>query len=159
MNASDRFFAKVQPATDGSGCLLWIGAKTTSKKDMDGYGVFYADGRYIPAHRWLLERAYGIPAGLQVDHLCRVPSCVRPSHLEIVTQAENLRRGRRHANPPTHCKHGHAYTEENVYRWRGRRICRTCLARRTKAWKSSEAGKAYNRDCQRALRAKRRSAA
>lgn len=35
-----------------------------------------------------------IPDGLQLDHLCRNPSCVNPAHLEIVTGAENIRRGK-----------------------------------------------------------------
>ncbi len=34
-----------------------------------------------------------IPAGLELDHLCRVPACCNPGHLELVTHAENLRRG------------------------------------------------------------------
>jgi hypothetical protein len=34
-----------------------------------------------------------IPAGLHLDHLCRVRDCVNPEHLEPVTNAENLRRG------------------------------------------------------------------
>lgn len=36
-----------------------------------------------------------IPVGLDLDHLCRVRSCVNPDHLEPVTRAENLRRGSR----------------------------------------------------------------
>jgi len=31
---------------------------------------------------------------MQVDHLCRVRTCVNPEHLEPVTQQENLRRER-----------------------------------------------------------------
>ena len=33
-----------------------------------------------------------IPDGLHLDHLCRVPACVNPEHLEPVTLAENNRR-------------------------------------------------------------------
>ena len=47
------------------------------------------------AHRWMYERAVGpIPAGYVIDHLCCNPSCVNPAHLEVVTQAENVHRGR-----------------------------------------------------------------
>lgn len=45
------------------------------------------------AHRFVYELLVGpIPAGLTIDHLCRVTSCVRPDHLEPVTNAENVRR-------------------------------------------------------------------
>jgi hypothetical protein len=33
-----------------------------------------------------------VPEGLELDHLCRVTTCVRPSHLEPVTTGENVRR-------------------------------------------------------------------
>ena len=34
-----------------------------------------------------------IPAGLQVDHLCRVRACVNPWHMDLVTPAVNTQRG------------------------------------------------------------------
>lgn len=69
-----------------SGCWLWDGADNGS-----GYGKFR--GRY--AHRVSFEMHKGpIPQGMHLDHLCRVPCCVNPSHLEPVTNAENARRGR-----------------------------------------------------------------
>lgn len=51
-------------------------------------------GRLTMAHRVFYEREHGsIPAGLVIDHLCCQPDCVRPSHLEPVTNGENIRRG------------------------------------------------------------------
>jgi hypothetical protein len=47
------------------------------------------------AHRLYYEAANGpIPAGMTLDHLCRVTLCVNPAHLEVVTQAVNVRRGK-----------------------------------------------------------------
>lgn len=70
-------------------CWEWQGGK-----DQNGYGHFSVEGRAIPAHRFAYESRVGpIPRGLVIDHTCRNPSCVRPSHLEPVTPRENWRRG------------------------------------------------------------------
>lgn len=46
-------------------------------------------------HRYAYERVHGlIPDGMQVDHICIVTSCVSPKHLQLVTQAQNLRLAR-----------------------------------------------------------------
>lgn len=73
-----------------SGCWEW-----TSTRQEGGYGtVSPGDGRNnIKAHRAMYEALVGpIPDGLDLDHLCRNPPCVNPSHLEPVTRAENTRR-------------------------------------------------------------------
>ena len=45
------------------------------------------------AHRVTYRHLVGpIPAGMQVDHLCRNRTCVNPDHLEPVTASENRRR-------------------------------------------------------------------
>jgi hypothetical protein len=84
-----RLVAKIGPATE-SGCLPWTGARSRA-----GYGYLKIEGRAVGAHR-IMFTAWGgeIPAGYTLDHLCRVHHCVRPTHLEPVTIAENSRRGR-----------------------------------------------------------------
>jgi hypothetical protein len=47
------------------------------------------------AHRAYYETHVGpIPQGLQIDHKCGNKLCVNPHHLEPVTGAENVRRGK-----------------------------------------------------------------
>jgi len=124
----DRFLAKVEWSDqrhDGTRCLVWTACLNR------GYGQFSVEGRKrASAHRWLYERWVGpIPAGLQLDHLCRNPPCCNPAHLEPVTNAENVRRGiaGNEKLAVTHCPQGHPYDEENTYRNpRGHRFCRTC---------------------------------
>lgn len=85
--ALTKFEACLSPGPNN--CWLWTGAT-----DQRGYGRF-SPGRtekYL-AHRWSYEyHRAEIPDGLQIDHLCRVKSCVNPWHLEPVTAAENMRR-------------------------------------------------------------------
>ncbi len=72
-----------------NGCWNWIGAKSER-----GYGRLGVDGKTLFAHRFYYEKYKGaIPHGLVIDHRCRNPSCVNPEHLDVVTQAENIRRG------------------------------------------------------------------
>lgn len=61
-----------------------------------GYCRVRLERKDYMAHRAMYEQEVGqIPEGLQIDHLCREPSCVRPDHLEPVTPATNVRRGKR----------------------------------------------------------------
>lgn len=70
-------------------CWIWQLSVTSH-----GYGHLRLNGRDAMAHRASYEDAKGpIPAGLTLDHLCRVPACINPDHLDPVTQAENVRRG------------------------------------------------------------------
>lgn len=119
-----------------SGCWEW-----QLSRDRHGYGHTSRNNVVMLAHRALYEEKVGpIPEGLEIDHLCRNPSCVNPEHLEPVTHAENVRR----SWPATkaHCVNGHEYTPENTY-WRsgsGSRDCRACWAmRRTEATQLREA--------------------
>jgi hypothetical protein len=87
----ERFWSKV--AVDPSGCWLWTGYLTT--KHPNGYGRFKIGEKGTLAHRLTWETLAGpIPAGMEIDHLCRVRRCCNPAHLEPVTHQENVLRGR-----------------------------------------------------------------
>lgn len=120
---AQRFESKTRPAANG--CIEWAGSINGS-----GYGTFYAGERKsVVAHRWAYQHYVGdIPPGMYLDHLCRNRTCVNPSHLEPVTQRENLRRGETNASK-AHCPQRHPYSEENTYvvPSSGQRKCRTCM--------------------------------
>lgn len=109
-----------------TGCWLWIG----HVDERLGYGRMVIDGKRRVAHRIAYEALVGpIPDGLQLDHLCRVRCCVNPSHLQPVTQQENIRRGQgipAMNAAKTHCPKGHAYSSENTY-WQPGRLGRRCV--------------------------------
>lgn len=122
-----RFWAKVDQTPDGRGCWLWLAATTA------GYGVIRDEGRMVGAHVVSYRINVGpIPEGLEIDHLCRVRTCVNPRHLEPVTHKENLRRGpgpSTENSQKTHCSRGHEYSEANTWRSKqGKRQCRACWA-------------------------------
>lgn len=75
----ERFWAKVHRTET---CWLWTAATTT-----DGYGLISKRG----AHQVSWELHNGpIPDGLNVLHRCDNPPCVRPDHLFIGTQQDNI---------------------------------------------------------------------
>ena len=126
----DQFWSKVSPEPN-SGCWLWTGAS-----DPLGYGRINVKARLQLAHRvsYILFRG-PIPDGLQLDHLCRIPCCVNPDHLEPVTPRENIMRGVGPANTRkrllarTHCKRGHPFAGENLIHDSNApqfRVCREC---------------------------------
>lgn len=121
-----RFFEKVMPVPE-SGCWMWIG----SDSGYGGYGSFYYKERLTRAHRAAYDMFVGpIPDGLTIDHLCRVPCCVNPKHLEAVTQRENNMRSPTVVSAlnarKTHCPKGHEYSEQNLRRAKYGRMCRIC---------------------------------
>lgn len=124
----DRFWSLVAKA-DGQ-CWEWRGAKTNQ-----GYGTFARTHGTRVAHRisWELTRG-PIPDGLTIDHLCRNRGCVNPSHLEPVTNRENVLRGEgitAHLARTTACAKGHPKSEN---RRKGHPGCEVCKTEADLAW-------------------------
>lgn len=139
--AEERFWAKVDKSDgpigrrpDLGSCWLWTGSTLKG-----GYGFWQYGGRINKtktlAHRYSYELAYGpIGDGLHIDHLCGTRACVRPTHLEAVTQAENNRRAADIRIRRTHCPQGHEYAGDNLaLSPKNQYICRTCVRARNRA--------------------------
>lgn len=120
-----------------SGCWEWTG-KATKK----GYGMVKRERSrsHVMVYRLTYEMfVAAIPDGYVIDHLCRNPRCLRPDHLEAVTQADNVHRGRSHVNIQalrTHCPQGHPLHGDNLYvqmrRGIAHRSCLTCRRNRAR---------------------------
>lgn len=89
-----RFWPKVDR---GLFCWEW-----TASKNVKGYGTFgHAPGKSCLAHRFSWELHNGpVPPGLYVCHRCNNRACVRPDHLYVGTQKDNMRDREAAGNTP-----------------------------------------------------------
>lgn len=86
-SATERFWEKVDRTGGDNRCWTW-----TAGKSAYGYGSFHVgEGKWECAHRFAyVERFGSVPTGMHLDHICRNPSCVNPSHLRVTTCKQNL---------------------------------------------------------------------
>ena len=137
----DRFHKRYTVSPEG--CWLW------KLPEPNGYGKFSISENGKWKMYWAHRAAYilfkgKIPAGLQIDHLCRKLACVNPDHLRAITQKENILC----STSPTAliaarrvCNKGHRYTVANTRIYRGMRYCRQCR----REWDARPNSKDYRR--------------
>jgi hypothetical protein len=118
-----------EKARIGDGCWEWTACRTNG-----GYGRVVFRGRTTTAHRAaMIVWGVDVPAGMEVDHLCKNIICIRPAHLRVVTKHVNVLASNSLAAQnarKSECKRGHPLSGANLYlrpqRGRWGRQCRTC---------------------------------
>lgn len=127
------FYGRIEQRLDG--CWNWTGTRTAA-----GYGVTgIRAGGETRAHRLSYRVHIGeIPNGKVIHHACENPACVRPEHLEAVTDRENLMASAstqaRINSEKTHCIHGHPLSGDNLTiqvlrNGKEKRRCKACARR------------------------------
>jgi hypothetical protein len=147
-SALERIFLQIKKAK--SGCWIWTGAKS------HGYAVIRMghgkDGYNLLVHRVMLgfKRGSWKYGDLEPHHKCENPSCVRPSHLKMVSHRENILLGDSIASrnaKKERCDRGHLFTANNTIlyeRHRNKRIsyeriCRKCRRITMLKWRETHA--------------------
>lgn len=131
-----RLMARIVVEDRGYTTPCWVSTYARTKQ---GYTRVEVKGTHYYTHRLAYMLFKGaVPEELDLDHLCRVRSCINPDHLEPVEHRTNVIRG---VSPvarnavKTWCDQGHEYTPENTYiPPRGGRDCRVCRRDRSRRW-------------------------
>lgn len=76
-------------------CWIWQRSLLRGGYGRVGNGRINGRKKFIYAHVLSYESVNGpVPTGLEIDHLCKNPACVNPTHLEAVTHDVNMQRSK-----------------------------------------------------------------
>lgn len=75
-------------------CRIWIGS--VNNKDYPRMNLREPGGKHrtVMVHQlmWVITNRKNIPRDKEVDHICHIRRCIEPSHLQVLTHAENVAR-------------------------------------------------------------------
>jgi hypothetical protein len=140
---AERFWSRVNKS---DGCWEWTGPTKGNKTD---YGVVTLHGKTMSASRAVWFLVNGDPGELFVLHTCDNSMCVKPDHLYLGTQQDNVRdreeRGRGNVramvavaaklkSSKPFCKHGHPLAGRNLHLRKDGRECKACHVIRQREW-------------------------
>lgn len=132
-NIDPRILFLLQVDTESGECWEWKGGRVQK----NGRGKFLLNGKDMYVHRASYLLFVGeLEFGKHVHHLCDNRKCVRPDHLQALSntdhqKVESVDGGvAQRQRDKTHCPRGHEYTEENTYHSAKGRHCRTCKRER-----------------------------
>lgn len=145
----ERFWDRVEIRSP-SLCWRWLATTATNGYGSIGVTVEPGKSRTVLAHRYSLWKAGRLGEGDHVDHICMLRSCVNPSHLRPVdVRTNNVENSNGLAAinlKKTHCIHGHPFSEENTWVYRGMRNCRTCYRRGRNAMRARQRSERRSRE-------------
>ena len=115
---AERFWKFVDKKRDNE-CWPWMGGVSTH-----GYAKF----ENSHASRWMYKLTNGDPGELVVDHICYNTLCVNPSHLQAITQKQNIHRTRRYLRNRnrTEFECGHPFEASNFVKRINERPWKEC---------------------------------
>lgn len=77
---------RIKTETNEQGCHLVV----SHRLNQDGYFRKRIKGKLVMYHRYIYEQEVGeIPEGYEVDHLCRNRNCIKPEHLQCLSNKEH----------------------------------------------------------------------